>query len=344
MDEAVPRRTRRTSQAIKMSDVAKAADVSPSTVSLFLRQPGAVAKKTGAAIEAAIERLGYVPNLMAGGLAAARSRVVGVIVPSMRNAFFAETVSALQAILWDDGFQIMFGNTDYDEEAELALVRAYLSWSPSALILTGLHHSPQTRNLLKHADCPVVEMWELGDDPVDLAVGFSHDQAGRAAAHHLIRKGRRRLAFLGARMHEDRRAMQRAEGFAAEAAEAGIQAEIVHHIRPASTEAAATLLAKALSEDPGIDGVATSNDTLALGLLFECARRAITVPERLAIVGFGDLEFTAFSNPSLTTIRPFGDVIGEEIARLVSGILAGKGRPQSPFVNTGFVVIERGSA
>ncbi|NDV88987.1 LacI family DNA-binding transcriptional regulator [Aurantimonas aggregata] len=129
-----------------MSDVAEAANVSPSTVSLYLRRPKAVSKKAGAAIANAIETLGYVPNLMAGGLAAARSRVVGVIVPSMSNAFFAQTASALQAILSARGFQIMFGNTDYDEEAEFDLVRAYLSWSPSALVLTGLYHSPLTQS------------------------------------------------------------------------------------------------------------------------------------------------------------------------------------------------------
>nr|WP_304363587.1 LacI family DNA-binding transcriptional regulator [Jiella sp. LLJ827] len=327
-----------------MSDVAEAANVSPSTVSLYLRRPGAVSKRAGAAIQSAIEELGYVPNLMAGGLAAARSRVVGVVVPSMRNAFFAQTVSAMQAIMSSRGLQVMFGNTDYDEAAELDLVRAYLSWSPSAMVITGLHHAPLTRDLLRAADCPVVEMWELGASPIDLAVGFSHDEVGRAQARHLIRKGRRRLAFLGARMQDDRRAMQRADGFAAEAREAGIAAEIVHHIKPASAETAAALLAKALAKDPAIDGVAASNDTIALGLLFECVRRGLDVPQHLSIIGFGDLEFAAFSNPSLTTIRPFGDVIGEEIAGLVLSVLEGGERPENAIINTGFVVVERGSA
>ncbi|ORE97833.1 LacI family DNA-binding transcriptional regulator [Aurantimonas sp. 22II-16-19i] len=326
-----------------MSDVADAANVSPSTVSLYLRRPSAVSRKAGAAIAGAIEALGYVPNLMAGGLAAARTRVVGVVVPSMRNAFFAETVSSMQAILSRHGFQVMFGNTDYNDEAELQLVRANLSWSPSAMVLTGLHHAPLTRDLLRDADYPVVEMWELGGEPIDHAVGFSHHEAGRAAARHLLRKGRKRLAFLGARMHEDRRAMQRAEGFAAEAEASGIAAEIVNHIKPASTEAAAALLARALATDPRLDGVATSNDIVALGLLFECSRRGVGVPGDISVIGFGDLEFAAFSNPSLTTIRPFGDVIGEEIARLILDLAEGK-RRDAAAINTGFVVVERGSA
>ena len=343
LDEPVTRRPRRTRRNVKMSDVALAANVSPSTVSLYLRRPLSVSQKAGVAIAGAIDRLGYVPNLMAGGLAAARSRVVGVVVPSMRNAFFAETVSAMQGILSGHGFQVMSGNTDYDDEAELQIVRANLSWSPSAMVLTGLHHSPQTRALLANADCPVVEMWELGDNPIDHSVGFSHHEAGRAAARHLLRKGRRRLAFVGARMQQDRRAMQRAEGFAAEAEAAGVVAEVINHIKPASTEAAAALLSRALAKDARLDGVASSNDILGLGLLFESVRRGIAVPADLSVIGFGDLEFSAFSNPSLTTIRPFGDVIGQEIARLILDIVEGEGRPQAA-INTGFVVVERGSA
>ncbi|MBO0663127.1 LacI family DNA-binding transcriptional regulator [Jiella sp. MQZ9-1] len=327
-----------------MSDVAAEAGVSPSTVSLFLRRPTAVSAKTGAAIARVIERLGYVPNLMAGGLAAARSRVVGVIVPSMRNAFFAQTVSSLQTLLAQHGFQVMIASADYDDQSELALVQAYLSWSPSALVLTGFHHAVMTRDLLHSAACPVVEMWEHGDHPLDLSVGFSHIEAGRAAARHLVRRGRRQLAFLGARMQEDRRAMQRARGFAEEVAQAGGTVEIVNHPRPASAETAAGLVGMALAKRPGIEGVATSNDTLGLGVLFECARRGIDVPGDLAIIGFGDLEFSGFTNPSLSTIRPFGDVIGEEIARLLLACFETGERPANRAVDTGFVVVERGSS
>ena len=89
--------------SVTMMDVAKLADVSPSTVSLYLRKPDAVSPAAGQDIARAISTLGYVPNLVAGGLAAASSKVVSIIVPSIRNAFFAETVSTLQSELAAEG-------------------------------------------------------------------------------------------------------------------------------------------------------------------------------------------------------------------------------------------------
>ena len=299
-----------------MVDVAKAANVSASTVSLYLRRPSSVATETGSTIERAIRDLGYVPNLVAGGLAAAGSRVVSVIVPSLRNAFFAETVSTIETLLAARGFQTLIGHTEYSPEREEELVRAALSWSPAGVILTGLEHSEQTRRILTANRTPVVEMWETGQEPIDVNVGFAHDEIGRMAARHLMARGRRKLAFLGARLEEDRRAAQRCEGFRMECVDAGLRPAIVTHPAPASTESGCILLAQALAEN-GLDGIACSNDTVALGVLFECQRRGIEVPDAFSLVGFGDLEFSGFCNPSLTTIRPSGELVARNVASLV---------------------------
>ncbi|MGJ3265314.1 MAG: LacI family DNA-binding transcriptional regulator, partial [Salinarimonas sp.] len=164
MDEAgrLARRGRRKMQVVTMTEVAAAAGVSPSTVSLYFRRPKSVSPAARAAIAQAVSELGYVPNLVAGGLAAASSRVVSLIVPSVRNAFFAETVSALEAALAPQGLQVMLGHTEYDLAREEALVRAALAWAPAAIVLTGLEHAPDTRALLQRARVPVVEMWERG--------------------------------------------------------------------------------------------------------------------------------------------------------------------------------------
>src|SRR5690606_4433158 len=193
----LPRRRRR-AQRVTLREVATLAGVSPSTVSLYVRRPAAVSTVRAQRIAAAIAELGYVPNLMAGGLAAAASRIVSVIVPSIRNASFAETVAALQTALGAEALQVMLGHTEYSEAQEEALVRAALSWAPAAIVLTGLGHSAGTRALIGGSDVPVVEMWELGGEVIDMAVGFSHGEAGAAAARHLVSRGRRNIVFLGA--------------------------------------------------------------------------------------------------------------------------------------------------
>jgi LacI family gluconate utilization system Gnt-I transcriptional repressor len=339
-------RKRRKMQRVTMMDVAKLAQVSPSTVSLYLRKPAAVSPAAGQEIARAISALGYVPNLVAGGLAAASSKVVSVIVPSIRNAFFAETVSTLQSELAAEGFQVILGHSEYGEEQEEALVRTALAWAPAAVVLTGLSHSAETRKLLQASGIPVVEMWEIGGKPINMAVGFSHPQVGASAARHLLSKGRRSIAFLGARMQEDHRAAKRASGFAEETKRAAKHAtcDIINHPGAATVEAGSLLLNRALQQLPDLDGIACSNDLIALGAIFECQRQGIAVPERIAVVGFGDLDFSASCIPSLTTIRPSGDLIGKEVARLIlAGIHGENPAGASRIIDTGHVLVERRS-
>ena len=344
-DKETAERTRRRMKRATMSDVASHAQVSPSTVSLYLRRPGLVSLAAGQSIQRAIDQLNYVPNQVAGGLAAASSRAVSVIVPSIRNAFFAETVSALQTELGKEKIQVLLGHSEYSEREEENLVRAALSWSPAAIVLTGLHHSATTRKLLKAAQTAVVEIWELGEKPIDMAVGFFHRQIGETVANHLLTRGRRRIAFLGARLQEDRRAAERADGFAvAMRADRRGDAFLFTHPAPASVEVGASLLAQAVAAVPDLDAIACSNDYLALGTLFECQRRGIVIPEQLALVGFGDMNFSSCCNPALTSVRPSGDIIGTETARLILERMSGNHRNAGCVVDTHFRLLHRQSS
>lgn len=334
-------RRRRGAARVTLGDVAGRANVSPSTVSLFLRKPDAVSTATGREIAEAIDALGYVPNLVAGGLAAGSSRVVSIIVPSIRNAFFAETVSTIQAELAAEGLQVLLGHTEYDDAAEEALVRTALSWAPAAIVLTGLGHPPAIARLLAGMAAPVIEMWELGADPIDMAVGFDHGEVGRSAARHLLARGATRLAFVGARMSEDRRARQRAGGFAEVCAGAGAACEVLDHAGPASVEAGAILLGRALGRPDRPAAIGCSNDLIALGAIFEAQRRGVTIPDDLQVVGFGDLEFSGSCIPSLTTVRPSGGLIGREVARLIKESLHGVRPARGTVVDVGHVLVER---
>ncbi|KAA2238100.1 LacI family DNA-binding transcriptional regulator [Salinarimonas soli] len=325
-----------------MADVARLAGVSTSTVSRALRQPDIVSPELRTRIDEAIERLAYVPNLMAGGLASARSRTVGIIVPSIMNSFFSETVEALGERLADRGYQLMLGHSGYSTEREEALVASYLAWSPAAIVLTGRHHSKLTLRRLLEAEIPVVEMWELGERPIDMLVGFSHREVGRAVARHFRSRGATRLAFVGAALDRDLRALERGAGFLAEASAGGTDAVTVSLAERPQVATGAQGLARLLDEQPGVDAAFFSNDVMALGALFECRRRGIAVPERLRLCGFGDLDFAAESVPLLTTVRPPRREIGRRIA---DALLARfEGDASGPAVlDLGFELIERES-
>lgn len=301
-----------------MSDVAELAGVSTSTVSRALRNPDTVSAELRRRVDSAIATLNYVPNSMAGGLAASRTRTVGVIVPSLVNSFFAATIEAMTEGLDVDGYQILLGNSGYDIDREEALVNSFLSWSPAAIVLTGQTHSRTTLRRLINAGVPVVEMWELGENPLDSLVGFSHRAVGRAAGRHLLRCGCRRMAFIGAALERDRRANQRGAGFREVVIEAGFPPpQSVAIADRASVERGGLALAQLLSASGDFDGIFFSNDVLMLGGLFECQRRAVKVPRQLRMIGFGDLDFAAWTRPSMTTIRPPRHEIGAIVARLL---------------------------
>jgi LacI family transcriptional regulator, gluconate utilization system Gnt-I transcriptional repressor len=338
-------RRRRGPARVTMTDVARLAGVSASTVSLFLRDPAAVSRRLAPRIEGAIDSLGYVPNRLAGALAGAPSRVVGVVVPSLVNSFFADTVTALQTRMMVEDIQLLIGHSDYDEATEERLVRTFLTWSPAAMVLTGLHHGRATRHMLAASGVPVVEIWELGPNPLDMAVGFSHADVGRAQTRHLIDQGCRDIAFVGARLHRDRRAAQRARGYEETlASHSGLAPARVADAGPqGSTEAAARAFADLLATRPALDGVVFSNDLLALGALFEAQRRGLAIPGRVAIIGFGDLDFGKGSAPRLSTVRPPGAAIGTRAAELVLARAAGAGELPE-ITDLGFELVVRESS
>ncbi|MBP0597840.1 LacI family DNA-binding transcriptional regulator [Herbaspirillum sp. LeCh32-8] len=341
-------RSRRGTNRVTMDDVAARARVSASSVSLFLRNPEAVSARIAPRIKRAIEVLGYVPNKLAGSLAAARTRAIGVVVPALGNAFFAETVAAMQSEFDRHGYQLLLGASEYDLEREAELVRAFLSWSPTALVVTGCHHNEATHTLLRQANVPVVEMWETGEQPFDLQVGFSHRAVGEALAAHLHGLGARRIAFIGARMEKDMRAGQRRDGFCDWFKARGIDALAINQPVEASPTAGGAALNAALDAMPDLQAVACSNDVMALGVLFEAQRLGIAVPDRLAVTGFGDLPFSQACVPSLTTIEPRASVIGLRIAQELLARLdaeaQGEDAPEPKVVDVAFELMVRDSS
>ncbi|WP_129138564.1 LacI family DNA-binding transcriptional regulator [Modicisalibacter coralii] len=337
-------RSRRSTKRVTMTDVAKLSGVSASTVSLYLRRPAEVSDALGRRIQNAIDTLGYVPNLMAGALAAAQTRVIGVVVPSLVNSMFSSTVSRMQMALSHHGYQLLLGHSEYSEEQEESLVRAFMSWSPSAMVLTGLQHSRETRRILTSSALPVVEMWELGSNALDTMVGFSHEDVGRAQARHLIESGCRRLAFIGARLSIDNRARLRATGLrtACQDLLGSSNCQIIDTGTDRMAEAARKALRALLAEQPDIDGIVFSNDVLALGAIAEAQARGIRIPEDIALVGFGDMDFSNCCLPSISTVRPPRQEIGDRVAMSLLDSLQGKAAETT--VDLGFELLVRESS
>jgi len=339
-DTPPARRSRRGSGAVTLHDVAKLAGVAPITASRALNTPSQVSADVLRKVGDAVARTGYVPNLLAGGLASTRSRLVAAVVPTISGPVFLGTVQSLTEALAERGYQLMLGQAGYAGGREDALLEAIIGRRPDGIVLTGIMHSAEGRRRLLASGMPVVETWDLTPTPIDMLVGFSHVEVGRAVAAHLHAKGRRRLAVVGG---DDERAVRRTEAFRSAARSLGLaEVRVVTVVAPTTLRSGREALARLLHEGGDIDAVFCSSDLLALGVLTEARVRSLGVPQLLAVIGFGDLQFAADLDPALSTVHIKGDAIGRQAAQFIVDRVEGREVPQR-VIDIGFSIVERES-
>lgn len=339
-DLATPRRSRRGSGAVTLHDVAKLAGVAPITASRALNTPEQVSDDVRKKVGDAVARTGYVRNRLAGGLASTRSRLVAAVVPTISGPVFLETVQSLTEALAEQGYQLMLGQAGYAGNREDALLEAIIGRRPDGIVLTGILHSAEGRKRLLASGIPVVETWDLTPTPIDMLVGFSHVEVGRAVAQFLFAKGRRRYGVVAG---DDERAQRRAKAFSAAAEGLGLPpVRAVQVPAPTTLRGGRRAMGEMLAAETGLDAVFCSSDLLALGVVTEARVRGIEVPKRLAVVGFGDLEFAADLAPALTTVHIKGAAIGRQAAQFIVDRAEGRG-VQTPVIDIGFSIVERES-
>lgn len=346
--EAVePRRrgSRKSAGGVTLRDVAQLAGVAPITASRALNTPSAVSPKVLQKVREAVEKTGYVPNLLAGGLASNKSRLVAVVVPTVIGPVFQEIVHTLTETLAAAGYQVMLGQSGYENSREDALLEAIIGRRPDGVVLTGIMRSAEARKRLLASGIPVVETWDLTPTPIDMLVGFSHEAIGREVARYLHQRGRKKVAVVGGR---DERSQRRMNAFAQECVALGMQegrAPLpMHHVTaPTTLGQGRQGLAELLQAQPDLDAIFCSSDLLALGVMIEAQSRGIAIPEQLAVVGFGDLEFSRDLQPRLTTVRIDGTGIGQRAARFIIDRASGI-EVAERVVDVGFSIIARDSA
>ena len=296
-----------------LSAVAKRAGVSSITVSRVVRLPDLVAPETRARVEKAMRELGYVPNLVAGALASAKTNSVGVLVPTIANSIFADTVQGLSDKLEPLGYSVILAQSRYDAAREDRMLAALLSRRPEAIIMVGSPATEDGKRLLRHARIPIVETWELPPDPIDAVAGFDNYETGVAVARHFIAQGRQHLAFIGG---DDPRGTRRWLGFYDHALACGLRPPrrlILERNASGSVAAHANL--------PGVDAVFAANDAHAIGFMAGLRKAGLlrdgpAAAQPVAVVGLGDLEMGRLISPSLSTISVHGDAIGRTAATL----------------------------
>jgi len=306
-----------------MRDVAEAAGVSRMTVSRALKPESPVSEATRERILKVVRDLNYVPDQMAGSLSSKRSGFVAVLVPSLNNLHFAETIQALTEELEKIGQQILLGHTDYSPEREEKIVEAMLRRRPEAILLSYDGHSDRTLSLLSDAQIPVIELWERPEDPIDHTIGFSNEDAAFDMATALVEVGYEKLTFLGEGGDGWTRGAARRRGFCRAMKAAGLEADRIIQVGgpPLSIDDGAAAASELRARFPDTDCVFCVSDLPAFGLLSALKADGMRVPEDIGIAGFGNFEVSRFSLPSISTVvvdpKRIGVAAGELLGQLL---------------------------
>ncbi|CCQ74472.1 LacI family DNA-binding transcriptional regulator [Magnetospira sp. QH-2] len=318
-------------RAPTMADVARRAGVSAMTVSRALKGKGAVTAETSERIMAAVNELGYVLDMSAGALSSKQTGFISVLIPSVNNSNFSETVHGIAEVLCANGKQLLFGYTDYSREREEQLIETMLQRRPEGIIVTGGNHTDRARQLLESAAIPVIETWDLPENPIDHVVGFSNAATIEDMMARLLFRGYRNIAFIEGDSEEDTRGHDRRLGYERAVQTLGLErAHVVSMGDPPITiEQGGPAAVRLLDEWPEVDAVICVSDLSAFGVIMECHRRGWSVPGRLAVAGFGDFEVSRYTWPSITTVSVGCTDIGRKAGTLILEAIEG-GRSGTP--------------
>ena len=324
----------------KLDDVAARAGVSTATVSRFFNNPDVVAPATAERIRAAVEEMGYIPNLVAGGLASSRSRLVAVLIPHLSHSIFSDTIEAMVEELTSGGMTVMLGLTGTQEERAEELIRTAISRRADAIISTGPVNE-SVKAMVRRSQVAFIQVWDLPADPVDVAVGFSHRAAGREIARFLAGRGYRRPHLVSA---DGGRLKLRSDSFREEWTASGGEPATESIVdMPSRFGHARQVLAeiKRLGHQP--DVVVCGSDHLAQGLIIEAQASGLLIPDDLGVFGFGNAVIASEMRPTITTV----DIDGVRIAREAIAAIARHGQARSEAersIDVGFRLIARESA
>jgi LacI family transcriptional regulator len=299
-----------------LRDVARAAGVSTASASRALAGEGAVSTELRSRIEAAATRLGYVPNLAARTLATRRSRLIGVVVRNIADPLIASILTTFEGELAESAYGVMLTTTGGSLEQDLLATRALLSRGVQAVVYAQIGASPEIARVLANCGVPGLSLGERAPAAGIRGLSIGRREGAVLAARYLLSLGHRRLAVIARRDDDISSAMRQLP-----AAPDSVSIEVLE--AGEDLDAAQAAIGLLLERGVPPTAVICASDAQALAALRECAIRRVAVPQRLSLVGFGDVEFARRTYPALSTIRVASAELGVRLAQAVLASLKG---------------------
>ena len=291
-------------QTVTINQVAKMAGVSTATVSRALNKPNTVSEAVKKKIERIIKKIGYIPNAGARSLMLKRTGSIGVIVPTLDNAIFAQGLEEFQRQLSQSGYQMLVASTNYDPEIENQQMRNLLLQGVEGIAMFGSSQKLELIRLLRTRKLPYIHIGTL-DTPLNgYAAGFDNKKAIQLGVEYLVQVGHRNFGMIAGKTENNDRARDRVDGVVEllKRNRISLKKESIIEV-PYQIQDARIALKKLLQINPKISAVVCGQDVLAIGALLEAQEKGIQIPHQCSILGFDNLELSRHIQPSLSTIH-----------------------------------------
>jgi DNA-binding LacI/PurR family transcriptional regulator len=312
-----------------IQDVAKAAGVSAMTVSNVINDHPHVRPATRERVLAAMARLDYRVNVAARNLRKGRTGTIGLAVPEVNRPYYGRLAEAIIAAAGRHGLRVGIEQTGARRENELAALSQSRNRLYDGLILSTVGMGPADVGALE-VDHPVVILGErIFGGPVD-HVAMPNVEASAAATRHLVERGCRRVALVCGRLRDEIDVSSlRHTGYRQALTAAGLPGdpELVRSVPALTMEAGARQARAMVADGLDFDGVFCVTDTVAMGVLRGLADAGVRVPQQVKVIGFDNVDESAFLVPSLSTVDPDHDLMAERAVSLLVARLGGVGPP-----------------
>ncbi|WP_343036982.1 LacI family DNA-binding transcriptional regulator [Cellulomonas taurus] len=335
----------RRSSGATMHDVAQLAGVSVKTVSNVINGYPHIRPATKSRVEDAISELDYRVNITARSLRQGRTGMIGLALPELGLPYFAELAQTIIRIAEEHGILVLIEQTNANREREIEALGSRVRHLTDGLIFSPLALGQEDVDLFD-VDFPMVLLGErVFGGPTD-HVTMDNIAAARAATEHLLARGRRRIAVIGA--HPGERigtAALRVQGYREAMTAAGIAVDerLVAEAGAWHRSTGDAAMTRLLDAGVEIDAVFGLNDAVALGAMHALRRYGRGIPDDVAVIGFDDTEETAYSAPTLTSVAPGLEQIARTAVDFLRQRIEGTAPSTPRQVITDFSITERQS-
>ncbi|MCD4852740.1 LacI family transcriptional regulator [Arthrobacter sp. AK01] len=303
-------RARRTT----LYDVATQAGVSPSLVSLFLKDPGRISEKRRVAVQQAISELGYRPSRAATTLASSRTKSIGLVIDDYRNLWFVDLLRGMESVLSDRGYQVMLADSRPGENRIREATDGLLAMHVDALVLAA---EPSEAMLSRTWVPTVVAGWRKGVPVGADLITNDDDGGGSMAANHVLGLGHVRIGHLSG---SDGASAHRRAGFLRAVEAAGVE-PVISESDGTSEEDGYAAACRLLEHRPDTTAIFAANDTMALGAFAAIKARGLSVPRDVSVIGYDNSPLAKSRYLDLTSVDNRSDLVGVDAAhRLLARI------------------------